>query len=80
MTAPRPDDARIAALDAYLEDRLARGYRVETRSRTQAVIQHRPRGLFLFAWLRPELGRRREVVSVDEHGHVSSVAAQPLRR
>jgi hypothetical protein len=72
------DDLRSAALDAYLERREADGYRVETRTPVQAVIVRR-------RWriARKLSGRsgaeRRLVVSVDEHGDVLAVAAEPRR-
>ena len=67
-------DPRSAALDDYLTRRSADGYKVETRTPMQAVIVRR----------RPwHVTRRftgsRLVVSVDEHGEVSEIAAEPLR-
>jgi hypothetical protein len=71
-------DARCAALDAYLEARSADGYSVETRTGVQAVIVRRHRLHFVMGWF----GRgdtRRLVVSVDQDGSVTSVAAEPRR-
>jgi hypothetical protein len=73
------DEMRAAALDAYLSERAAHGFRVETRSRTQAVI-HRPRRTYLVLWWRGRsAGRERQVVSVEHDGTITSVAAQPVR-
>ena len=72
------DDLRTAALDAYLSRLEADGYRVETRTAVQAVIFRRrwdlPR-----RFTRRGVGQRRLVVSVNEHGAVSAVAAEPRR-
>ena len=75
---PQTHDARCAALDAYLDDRQAHGYSVETRTGVQAVIVRRHPLHFVMGWL----GRgsaRRLVVSVDQNGAVTSVAAEPRR-
>jgi hypothetical protein len=62
-------DLRAAALTAYLERESAAGFSVETRSERQAVIVRHPK-------LRRA---ERRVVSVDEHGNVTSQTAQPVR-
>jgi hypothetical protein len=72
-------DARSAALDAYLAQRQAHGFRVETRSGTQAVIVHRHRLYFVLRLFAHGLAEQRYVISVDEHGEVASQAAEPLR-
>jgi hypothetical protein len=64
-------DPRTAALDAYLAERAHEGFGIETRTKTQAVIGRRSRPFFV--------GRERLVVSVDEHGVVSSIEAEPVR-
>jgi hypothetical protein len=71
-------DLRSAALDAYLSRQEAAGYRVETRTPVQAVIYRRRWELARMLG-RTGVGRRRLVVSVDEHGEVSAVAAEPRR-
>lgn len=72
-------DTRVSALDAYLALRAAQGFRIETRSDVQAVIVRRHR---LYSVL-PVFARRRAeerlVVSVDQHGEVTSIAAKPVR-
>ncbi len=78
MSESQSPDARSAALEAYLDGQFADGYSVETRSSLQAVIVRRNR-------LHPMLrffGRgsaSRLVVSVDQDGEVTSVAAEPRR-
>ena len=72
-------DARSAALDAHLERRAAHGFRVETRSGLQAVIVRRHRFYFVLRWVARGRAEQRLVVSVDQHGEVASLAAQPVR-
>ena len=78
MTASKSGDARSFALDTYLAQRRTDGYRVETRSGAQAVICRRHRLSFIRRWFAHDAGERL-VVSVDEHGDVSTVAAEPVR-
>jgi hypothetical protein len=79
MIAAEPGDPRSSALDAYLAQRHADGYRVETRSGVQAVICRRSRFTVILRWFAHDVGERRLVVSVDEHGDVTTVAAEPVR-
>ena len=72
------NDLRVAALDAYLSRQEADGYRVETRTAVQAVIL-RQRWSWARRFTRTGVGQRRLVVSVDEHGEISAVAAAPRR-
>ena len=72
------NDLRVAALDAYLSRQEADGYRVETRTPVQAVIFRR-RWALARRFTRTGVGERRLVVSVDEHGAISAVAAEPRR-
>ena len=72
------NDLRTAALDAYLARQEAAGYRIETRTPVQAVIFRR-RWDFARRFTRTGAGERRLVVSVDEHGEVSVVAAERRR-
>jgi len=72
------NDLRTAALDAYLSRQEADGYRIETRTAVQAVIFRRRWGLAR-RFTRTGLGERRLVVSVDQHGEVSAVAAERRR-
>jgi hypothetical protein len=72
------NESRTAALDAYLARREADGYVIETRTPVQAVIVRRRRDLTKW-FTRTGSGERRLVISVDEHGEVSAVAAEPRR-
>ncbi len=72
-------DVRMEALDAYLAERESHGYSVETRTKTQAVIVRKHRFFFVLKWVGGGTGQQRHVVSVDEHGAVSAVAAEPVR-
>jgi len=78
MTAETAD-ARSAALDAYIARRAAQGFHVETRSGAQAVIVRRHRLYFVLRWFAHGMAEQRLVVSVDQHGEVASLAAEPLR-
>jgi hypothetical protein len=78
VKGPGRNEARTAALDAYLARREADGYSIETRTAVQAIIV---RGRWRLA-RRFSVGAatgRRLVISVDEHGEVSAVAAEPRR-
>lgn len=79
MTADRAAETRATALDAYLARRAAHGFRVETRSGTQAVIVRRHRFYFVLRWVAHGRAEQRLVVSVDQHGDVTSLAAEPVR-
>jgi hypothetical protein len=80
MTRNGPTDAgRTVALDGYLETREADGYRIETRSAWQAVIVRRRQPYFLLRLGGPGRSQRRFVVSVDEAGAVTAIAAEPRR-
>jgi hypothetical protein len=78
MTA-RAVDVRAAALDAYLARRAAQGFRVETRSGVQAVIVRRHRLYLVLRWFARGRAEQRLVVSVDQHGAIASLAAEPVR-
>ena len=71
--------ARSAALDTYLAERGTHGFRVETRSGLQAVIVRRHPLHFALRWVAKARAEQRFVISVDEHGKVAAVPAQPLR-
>jgi hypothetical protein len=61
---------------AHLEREAAKGFSIETRSATLAVIVRSGRWWRL---LRTRPAERR-VLSVDENGHVTTRAAEPVRR
>ena len=71
-------DNRKQALDAYLVRRGMHGFHVESRTDTHAIIART--GLVAGLLERVGLkGRRRQVISVDEHGSVSARPAEPVR-
>lgn len=74
-----PVNTRKATLDAYIARRAAQGFRVETRSALQAVIVRPHRLHFLLRRFAHASGEQRFVVSVDQHGVVHALPAQPLR-
>jgi hypothetical protein len=77
--AAEQDQRRKPALDAYLLARGTDGFQVESRTDTHAKIT---RAGFVAGLLeRFGLnGRRRQVISVDEHGVVTAQPAEPIRR
>jgi hypothetical protein len=72
-------DHRVDALNSYLEEKADSGYKIESRTATQAIIIRNHWPLFLLNRLRPGTGQTRQVVSVDETGTVSTIAAEPRR-
>ena len=71
-----PTGQRKLALDAFLETKLREGFEIETHTDTHAIIARRR------SFLRRLGGRDdadRYVVSVDEHGEVTMVPAEPKR-
>jgi len=79
MTSSKTADPRVAALDGYLARQAVKGFHVETRSGVQAVIVRRHRLHFLLRRFAPARAEQRLVVSVDQHGHVTSQDAEPIR-
>jgi hypothetical protein len=73
----RADDACSRALDAFLRQREAEGYRIETRTGTRAVISRRHRLHFVLRLIAQGNAQRRLVVSVDQQAHITSVAVDP---
>lgn len=70
---------RSDAFEAYLARQEARGFRVETRSGLQAVIVRRHPMHFVLRWVSEERANERLVISVDQHGEVVTLRAQPVR-
>jgi hypothetical protein len=79
----RPNDSRAElrkdALTAFLEARVAEGFRVETRTDTHAIIAPRTRPWSFLDRLRKADASARQVIAVDEHGEVTMSPAEPLR-
>jgi hypothetical protein len=73
-------DIRNEALTAFLEERTGAGYRIETRTATQAIIVRQRRLTFFpLGRFRRGTGDSRLVVSVDSEGAISTIAAEPRR-
>jgi hypothetical protein len=71
-----PMGTRKDGLDAFLDEKLAEGFTIETRTDTHAIISRRPKGLRRFA-SGDDPGRF--VVEVDEEGHATIRQAEPRR-
>jgi hypothetical protein len=70
---------RREAISAYLDDRVAEGFRVESRTDTQAIIAPAPSRLSFLRRFHRTAPLERQVVSVDVDGNVTASPAQPLR-
>ena len=81
MTRPNDEqeDMRKSALTAFLDARVAEGFRVETRTDTHAIIAQGHQRWWAFRRLRGPKASARQVISVDQHGDVTMVPAEPLR-
>jgi hypothetical protein len=74
-----PSGQRNRALDAFLETKVREGCRIETHTDAHAIIiDGGNRKRFLSRLLRRGAGNR-YVVSVDEQGEVTMIAAEPIR-
>lgn len=80
MTRARDDqeDLRRRALTAFLDQRVAEGYCVETRTDTHAIIGPAKRRRSFLYFRRPRV-LERQVLSVDSDGVVTARPAEPLR-
>jgi hypothetical protein len=71
-----PLGTRKDALDAFVEQKAAEGYVLETRTDTHAIISRRPKGLKRFT---SGADPGRYVVEVDEDGVATMRPAEPRR-
>jgi hypothetical protein len=71
-----PTGTRKEGLDAFLDEKLAEGFTIETRTETHAIIFRRPKGLRRFN-SGDDPGRF--VVEVDADGRASMREAEPRR-
>jgi hypothetical protein len=71
-----PEGTRRVGLDAFLDQKVAEGYVIETRTDTHAIISRRPKGLRRFTG---GADPGRYVVEVDEDGAATMRAAEPRR-
>ena len=74
-----PSGQRSRALDAFLETKVREGYRVETHTGTHAIIVEESNRKRFLSRLRGLGAGNRYVVSVDEHGEVTMIPAEPIR-
>jgi hypothetical protein len=70
-----PTGRRTAALDTFLATKIREGYEIETHTDTHAIVVERK------SFVRRLGGgaANRYVVSVDEHGDVTMIPAEPKR-
>jgi hypothetical protein len=71
-----PLGTRRRGLDAFLAQKVAEGYVVETRTDTHAIVSQRPKGLKRFT---SGADPGRYVVEVDEDGNATMRPAEPRR-
>jgi hypothetical protein len=71
-----PGGTRKDGLDTFLDQRIAEGYAIETRTGTHAIISRRPKGINRL-WSGSDPGRY--VVEVDEDGTATMRPAEPRR-
>jgi hypothetical protein len=74
-----PTGERKGALDAFLEAKLRAGFEIETHTDTHAIVVERDQGKAFLSRFRASGAARRYVVSVDEHGEVTMIPAEPKR-
>jgi hypothetical protein len=74
-----PLGQRKNALDAFLETKVGEGFRIETHTDTHAIIIVGGHRKPFLSRLRSRGAGSRHVVSVDEHGEVTMVPAEPRR-
>jgi hypothetical protein len=70
-----PTGRRKDALDAFLATKLQDGFEIETHTDTHAIIERKS----FLSRLRGHGGTDRYVVSVDDHGEVTMIPAEPKR-
>ncbi|CAN5130867.1 hypothetical protein BH20ACT13_BH20ACT13_01400 [soil metagenome] len=74
-----PTGGRKDALDAFLETKLQEGFEIETHTDTHAIVAERDQRNSFLKQLRGRDAANRYVVSVDEHGEVTMIPAEPRR-
>jgi hypothetical protein len=74
-----PLGQRKNALDAFLETKVAEGFRIETHTDTHAIIIVGGHRKPLWSRFRKHGAGSRYVVSVDERGEVTMIPAEPKR-
>jgi hypothetical protein len=74
-----PTGGRKDALDAFLEAKLPGGFEIESHTDTHAIVAERDQGKSFLSPFRVSGAAKRYVVSVDEHGEVTMIPAEPKR-
>ena len=74
-----PTGDRKDALDAFLEAKRREGFEIETHADTHAIVVKRNRWKSIVSRFRESDSASRYVVSVDEHGGVKMIPAEPKR-
>jgi hypothetical protein len=74
-----PTGERKDALDAFLETKLQEGFEIETHTDTHAIVVERKQRKSFLSRFRGHGTVNRYVVSVDEHGEVTMIPAEPKR-
>ena len=74
-----PTGGRKDALDAFLEAKVREGFVIETHTDMHAIIAERDRARSFLSRFRGLGSPKRYVVSVDEHGEVTMISAEPKR-
>jgi hypothetical protein len=74
-----PTGGRKDALDAFLETKLREGFEIGTHTDTHAIVVERRGWKSFLKRFRAHGAANRYVVSVDEHGAVTMVPAEPKR-
>ena len=74
-----PLGQRKNALNAFLKTKVGEGFRIETHTDTHAIIAVGGDRKSLLRWFRRTGAGSRYVVSVDEHGEVTMITAEPRR-
>ncbi len=74
-----PTGGRKDALDAFLETKLLEGFEIETHTDTHAIVVDRDQRKSFLNQIRGRAAANRYVVSVDEHGEVTMIPAEPKR-
>jgi hypothetical protein len=74
-----PHGQRKDALDAFLETKVGEGFRIETHTDTHAIIVGGGLGNSFLGRFRRRGAGSRFVISVDEHGEVTMIPAEPRR-
>jgi hypothetical protein len=74
-----PTGGRKDALDAFLQAKLREGFEIETNTDTHAIVVERDEAKSFLGRFRVSAAAKRYVVSVDEHGEVTMIPAEPKR-